>query len=142
MREGSILLTSPEVHAILNGSKTQYRRIVEREFLPSPGRDWAECLCREIDRRDTPCEICTARFGESPYGPGDLLHGKEAWTQAEEVNHQLHIFYRADYSMSADTHWRSPVTMPLWASRITLDVLSVRAEDANPWTWVITFRCR
>ena len=80
MKERPILFTGPMVRAILDGSKTQTRRVVKSENEPSPGWDWADCLCREIDRRDTPCEICSARFGESPYGvPGDQLWVRETW---------------------------------------------------------------
>lgn len=36
--------------------------------------------------------------------------------------------------------WRSPATMPRWASRLTLEVTAVRAEHVGEWFDVIDFR--
>lgn len=63
--------------------------------------------------------------------PGDVLAGKEAWAPC--IGGPIHpdnpILYRADDRECYDQLvWRSPATMPLWASRLHLRVLSVRAQ--------------
>jgi len=55
--ERPILFSDAMVRAILDGRKTQTRRLVAIEHHPDLGHDWAACLCREIDPSDTPCEI-------------------------------------------------------------------------------------
>jgi hypothetical protein len=82
----------------------------------------------------------------SPYGgPGDRISVRETWCHLSEVRTsdpggqalQHRAFYRADHRGDTLMHdddpaekikWRSSRTMPLWASRITLEVASVRAE--------------
>jgi hypothetical protein len=149
MRERPILFSDPMVRAILAGTKTQTRRVVKREHAPSPGYSWAECLCREIDPSDTPCVVCEARFGASPYGaPGDRLWVREAWRPEELSIGTDGIRFRADDAFvpienTPDaairwleayaggrhaTRWRPSIHMPRWASRLTLEVKSVRVE--------------
>lgn len=65
-----------------------------------------------------------------PFGvPGDRLRCKEAWAllDGDGVDYGCHdsIAYRVDDESQVDS-WRSPATMPAWASRITLDVTGVR----------------
>ena len=38
------------------------------------------------------------------------------------------VFYRADEDWNTDAGWRPSIFMPRWASRITLEVVSVRAQ--------------
>jgi len=43
--------------------------------------------------------------------------------------------------MALPTRWRSPVTMPKWASRLTLEITEVRVQrDTNCWVWARTFK--
>jgi hypothetical protein len=80
VRERSILFSAPMVRAILDGRKSQTRRVVKHENHPTIGYEWGECLCREIDQRDTPCVTCADRFGSCPYGkPGDRLVLLSSW---------------------------------------------------------------
>jgi len=70
--------------------------------------------------------------------PGDRLVGKETWhtdesdlgrarAEHEDAMSASPIFYRADFANKyAGCRWRFPATMPAWASRITLEVESVR----------------
>jgi hypothetical protein len=70
-----------------------------------------------------------------PYGqPGDELWVRESW----EWNGDLPVFeqirsgkvwYKADpKSTNPSIRWRPSIHMPRWASRITLEVVSVRVE--------------
>ena len=72
-----------------------------------------------------------------PFGaPGIRLVGKETWCCPIDTAPQTTV-YRADYPdcvpscyenipQPAALSWRSPATMPAWASRITLEVEGVR----------------
>ena len=68
--------------------------------------------------------------------PGDRLRCKETWCCPIDTAPQTAV-YRADYPdcvpscyenipQPATLSWRSPATMPAWASRITLEVGDVR----------------
>ena len=101
--------------------------------------------------------------------PGDRLWVRETWAALEPAASEetarehmdrvlsgpdgltLALWYRADGEMPvvdqlfADDgdaiRWRSPVTMPRWASRITLEIADVGVERAaGEWVWVVTFR--
>lgn len=64
-----------------------------------------------------------ARLIGAPYAPGDSLWGREVWTTDGVVDGLA--AYRADGEPPAHlahVRWRSPVTMPRWASRWTLTV--------------------
>lgn len=125
------------VRAILAGTKTQTRRIVKHLETGEPIK------CPDLVSPSVPC----------PYGqPGDRIWVKETWAawdsiddrEASEVDGtaqdladqgitQAHISYRADTRTHAD-RWRSSIYMPRWASRITLEIVSVRAERLNSIT--------
>ncbi|MFM0432315.1 hypothetical protein PQQ75_25115 [Paraburkholderia aspalathi] len=84
-----------------------------------------------------------------PYGqPGDRLWCREAWCHLSDVRTndpggdalQRRVFYRADYPGDTLMHdddpaekikWRSSRFMPRWASRISLEIVSVRVERLN-----------
>lgn len=79
VRERPILFSAPMVRALLDGSKTQTRRVVK---LPG----WSLSGCDvEIDADGAPCIIaaasrCLAEI-PCPYGaPGDRLWVRETWT--------------------------------------------------------------
>lgn len=144
MKERPILFSAPMVRAILDGKKTVTRRVVKREHAPNPGHDWAECLCREIDPTDTPCVICDARFGACPYGvAGDQLWVRETFTYIRGNGVRLH--YRADGEPlgrdgqvlptdGGDRRWMPSIHMHRAASRIQLEVVSVRVERLHEVT--------
>jgi hypothetical protein len=126
--------TAEEVRAILEGRKTQTRRVVKHERHPAAGRDWQPCLCREIDPVDSPCLVCEARFGHCPHGaPGDRLWVRETWAPYPDPhappNERPLVAYRATQEAECqNVRWRPSIHMPRWASRITLELTSVRVE--------------
>ena len=143
-KERPILFSGPMVRAILEGRKTQTRRIVKGvEFIggrgdendpsawgyPYPDREGYADLTDGI-----PC----------PYGkPGDRLWVRETWQDwcpiwqgawcgcgSKEMAQNTH---RPAYAATPDERchpakWRPSIHMPRWASRITLEVVSVRVE--------------
>ena len=36
--------------------------------------------------------------------------------------------------------WRSPITMPRWASRATVEILDVKVEHGESWDWIARAR--
>lgn len=146
MKERPILFSGAMVRAILDGNKTQTRRVVKPQppistvsigtyHHPDPRPHFWACDGGSLLDWAKPC----------PYGqPGDRLYVREAWQHA---NHPLGpyqagvpVFYRADYM--DDPHgadgelspegkyrtWRPSIHMPRSASRITLEITGVRVE--------------
>lgn len=140
-REKPINLRAWEVRAILDGRKTQTRRPIKLvEFQPAdtPGYDW---MFR--DKRMLWHDVTTARLIDrwSPYKPGDRLWVRETWAHDADSTEQARRAYEdlmgpivgyGPYWKATDPYlnvpWRPSVHMPRWASRITLEVLSVRPE--------------
>ena len=131
MKERPILFSAQMVRAILDGRKTQTRRVVkgidETYRGVEDGKAWQMDECG--DCHDVPC----------PYGvPGDRLWVRETWQYGPDVTAGMmaagkmsrrHVVYAATVQ---DGHhppsWRPSIHMPRWASRITLEVIGVRVE--------------
>lgn len=159
MTERPILFSGPMVRAILDGRKTQTRRVAKD--------------------RDKPCKYGIA---------GDRLWVRETWQSAAAMGvchaSDDYFVYRAtdpDWETCEGWQWRPSIFMPRKASRITLEITDVRAErlqditnkdaraeglargtvyprmwfedlwdsinakrgfgwDVNPFVWVITFK--
>lgn len=129
MKERPILFSGPMVRAILEGKKTQTRRIA-KEF------DGFESIDKLL-----------ARFPNQkgcPYGkPGDRLWVREtfalvpatAYRCSTGVQQTLNpgdpytcAVYRAEWERSKPGSWRPSIFMPRWASRITLEITGIRVE--------------
>lgn len=143
MRERPILFSGPMVRAILDGSKTVTRRVVRPAQVEALGLELAALAGRlwpDID----PAPIQT--HGLCPYGePGDRLWVKETFGPASSAVFDRLWVYRADNTSarvefdacavwdridpieSAD-RWRPSIFMPRAASRIDLEIVSVRCE--------------
>lgn len=107
--------------AVLDDQKTQTRRAIK----PQPRDPFTGTDLRRGDRPDSlpPC----------PYGgPGDRLWVREAWRVGEDGipigEDRECVHYRADADESAGGPWRPSIHMPRWASRLTLEIVSVRPE--------------
>jgi len=135
VKERPILFSAPMVRAILEGRKTQTRRIVKPQ--PSP------CGLRKLSGGDITATGLDASYWygsdpftearKCPYGvPGDRLWVQETWchigshsgphTNGKSIED---VRYRAD---GEGCVWRPSIFMPRWASRITLEIEAVRVE--------------
>ena len=120
--ERPILMSAPMVRAILDGTKTQTRRVLK------PDGKYRLDLVAPADGGPSRC----------PYGqPGDMLWLREAWRTTREVDFlpgsQLDGTYRLWYEADAPHQlgfgrYRHARFMPRWASRITLEVKDVRVQ--------------
>lgn len=132
MTERPILFSAPMVRAILEGRKTQTRRIVRLK----PGQ--------QVDERDDGSSWPWTDYDGAdmwhwlpcPYGqPGDRLWVRETWAvphaldgrKPRYVPADARFHYRADED-AGGLRWRPSIHMPRWASRITLEITEVRVE--------------
>jgi hypothetical protein len=113
------------VRAILDGRKTQTRRVINPQpyYDTNPaGHNILIWKCGGSAR--TSQEIS----GYCPYGqPGDRLWVRETWEYFEDANSVEHTIYKAD-NPDYSGKWRPSIFMPRWASRITLEIVNVRVE--------------
>jgi hypothetical protein len=133
MKERPILFSGPMVRAILEGRKTQTRRVV--------GPKWnANVVDARIFTPGIGVFGCDASVGygdrvQCPYGvPGDRMWVRETWAPHDDLAASSKdvgmIYYRADDEnyYSTDGRWRPSIHMPRWASRITLEITDVRVQ--------------
>jgi len=148
-RERPILFSGPMVRALLDGRKTQTRRIIND--------DWWRCLDPE-DAEDR-----NQALAQCPYGqPGDRLWVRETWWNAEGYpgsypsgepmppsrSRLVHYAANGDPPDTPNRYypnglrgrgfaapepwarWKQwpSIHMPRWASRLTLEVTGVRVE--------------
>lgn len=147
MKERPILFSAPMVRAILDGVKTQTRRVVKHqpiqctelpfilfpqsknEAIEQTGYIWPNA-------KDQILALC-------PYGqPGDRLWVREAWARDDEDGT---LMFRADVGAGGDAdywqrgiddgasgyRWRPSIHMPRMVSRINLAITSVHVERLN-----------
>lgn len=119
MKERPILFSAPMVRAILDGRKTQTRRVVKGEAL------------RWLNDGFTPKFVADYQNRLCPYGkPGDHLWVRETFHTVDGHS----AFYRADYEHNPKGDkehgivWTPSIHMPRWASRISLKIIGVRVE--------------
>jgi hypothetical protein len=148
-KERPILFSGAMVRAILDGRKTQTRRVVKpqppaatRDVItyhhPDPRAHYWAFDGGSLLEWAVPCP-----FGEV----GDRLYVRETW---QHSNHPFSpyegdctVFYRTDYlddplgpdlELSKDgirRQWRPSIHMPRTASRILLEITGVRVERLN-----------
>jgi hypothetical protein len=157
MKERPVIFNGEMVRAILDGRKTQTRRVIANVSpdncipLQKPTKTKDGIYTHVMD---------APGHGLCPFGQvGDRLWVRETWA---DVNHDGHpaIAYRADCGLrvigeddgeeedpnlekywfaqwyadlisGAEGNWRPSIHMPRWASRILLEITAVRVERLN-----------
>jgi hypothetical protein len=150
MEERPIIFSGPMIRALLAGMKTQTRRVIKFPSAPNHLGTWEPATLGEpgvyldvLHTRPAPVVACmthtrTGRAITCPYGsPGDSLWVREKfahlpdeyeWAVSNSVPARKGgLWYAAD-NVVAGSPWRPSIHMPRWASRITLELLSVRPE--------------
>jgi hypothetical protein len=158
MKERPILFSGPMVRALLDGRKTQTRRVVKSRpwttgdyfasgeystdlgYEASRGEFWAGFRHPSIHPDGSAC------YERCPYGaPGDRLWVRETWRSVVAINPpgkttelgvaryvpDQQYCRRVEFqaTQARDSEpWRPSIHMPRWASRITLEVTGVRVE--------------
>jgi hypothetical protein len=140
MKERPILFSAPMVLALLAGTKTQTRRAFSprMEKLMRAAAAMGEVSHFLDEGSMQPNDLDYVR-SFCPYGqPGDRLWVREShWWFKDECDHETGYYppaltaddveYRAD-GESKRHGWRPSIHMPRWASRILLEITSVRVE--------------
>lgn len=100
-KEKPIIFSREMVKALLEGRKTQTRRLIK----PQPHER-----------------------NKSKYKVGDVLYVKEAWNWSNSKKEEA--IYKADYNDPAKGKgfWKSPIYMPKELSRIHLEITNIRVE--------------
>lgn len=148
MKERPILFSGPMVRAILDGRKTQTRRVVK---FPSDGGEQ-----KYLGMNGCGLHVFAPGGpgwgGEMycPYGQvGDRLWVRETWMETcdrDTLEPNGKVIYRATWvgpgpvkcdgdgftvwnkDGTAASPWRPSIHMPRWASRLTLEITGVRVE--------------
>lgn len=139
MKERPILFNDEMVRAILEGRKTQTRRVVKPQppsvtYAPNFPRYDAEYAVWEFATHSEDYQnmmVTTSR--RCPYGQvGDRLWVREAflsWYNTADNSRSLVAAFRADgYELEDDERWEPSIHMPRKFSRITLEITGIRVE--------------
>jgi len=148
MTDRPIIFSAPMVRALLDGRKTQTRRVLK----PQPGGIEQRPLgfvgspARFVFTEVHPGGANWTHYAKIPYTPGDRLWVREAFVTGFDIDDEYgrpvgdkKVWYRATDSnltwYDPDTEstidnppWKSSILMPRWASRLTLTVTDVRVQ--------------
>ncbi|OUL79902.1 ASCH domain-containing protein [Paraburkholderia hospita] len=158
MKERPILFSGPMVRALLDGSKTQTRRIVkpagahhifqfrgteDARGADEPTGEWAWCRAEHVVSDHIRCPFGKPgdrlwvrethevnRIGFEEHGNGDTDYYAGVAYQADDGRTQFSISGAMYRKLDATESrgWAPSIHMPRWASRITLEVTGVRVE--------------
>lgn len=153
MKERPVIFNGEMVRAILDGRKTQTRRIMKVQ--PESSGFGLRFITESLNNRDTgkyfwsqsdACGINKPRSKPflSPFGQvGDRLWVRETFAAFDAdwkhpgKPHDLrdgpwpNVVYPASVAKIPDGTCRPSIHMPRWASRITLEITAVRVERLN-----------
>ena len=112
MSDHPIIFSGPMVRSLLDGRKTQTRRVLKPQPQGEQPKNWTRANDKAVR-----------------YAPGDRLYVREA---INKVSTPGDVVYRADFEAGgndgAGLGWRPSIHMPRWASRLTLTVTDVRVQ--------------
>lgn len=156
MKDRPILFSAPMVRALLNGRKTQTRRIVKYPRWAEPGGEMDIYEASDDLLAVAKISGCLAKV-ECPHGvPGDRLWVREtfySWVCRTYTPQGTHESEQCVYAADGGTlmngaKWRPSIFMPRDVSRITLEITEVRvqrlqeiseedakAEGCDPWSF-------
>ncbi|HDZ9750614.1 TPA: hypothetical protein RU392_000342 [Klebsiella quasipneumoniae subsp. similipneumoniae] len=141
MKERGMIFNGEMVRALLDGRKTQTRRIIKdctvgrdpiSKFIKI-GKKFIGCYPEDVPELIREC---------CPYGvPGDRIWVRETWAEAGASAPDLKL-YRANYPEhvpsiyenvppTEEIRWTPSIHMPRTASRILLEITGVRVERLN-----------
>ena len=142
MKTRPILFSGEMVRAILEGRKTQTRRVIKPQ--PANANYWTS-----VDKAFFPnTYTASPSFLKCPYGQkDDRLWVRETWATIKEYDDLKPsaipkgsaswpmVYYGAWTGAARESSnrgkWRPSIFMPRWASRITLEVTDVRVEQVQ-----------
>ena len=119
MKEHPIIFNESMVRAVLDGRKTQTRRVI----ATPPYEVWDHGGSIRVTRpRKFSDEYCRLHPADCPYGEsGDVLWVRETWSDYNDL-----LFYKASYQGNSIKKWKPSIHMPRSAARIFLEVKRIR----------------
>lgn len=146
MKERPILFSGEMVRAILDGRKTQTRRVIK----PQPGNDICGIYAEEtadfsgqtgrwiLNAKTLTGKYWAKGFIKCPYGqPGDRLWVRETFAYAPgSLPEENRIWYKSDDELRRDelAVWRPSIHMPRRASRINIEITNTGVERVQDIT--------
>lgn len=135
MKEHPILMNGAMVRAVLDGGKTQTRRVMK----PQPTRIGTTTILEYRGGLYQPERLPANSnlFNHCPYGQaGDRIWVRETFSDVygaggDEDRRKKEVMYRANGETDPYViggRWTPSIHMPRWASRILLEIVSVRVE--------------
>lgn len=148
MKAKPILFSTPMVQALLDGRKTQTRRIVKPQ--PPEGMIIDDCCYSDssyafwkTDAKGSR-DYCTCDGVKNVYGFfGEYLWVRETWCFIPDSFDGIGDchYYKAsqdesslEYCKKYGIKWKPSIHMPRWASRLTLKIKDVRVEQLQEIT--------
>lgn len=145
IKEHPIIFSGSNIPKLLDGSKTQTRRVVTP--IPAPG-DWYEVARKRLYLNEHNGDGCFRVEMPCRYRVGDRLWVRETWQHFFKGETPSACCFLADagtsrwpqassveYAKETWPNWKSPRYMPRWASRISLQITEVRVQrlqDISP----------
>jgi len=144
IKERPILFSGEMVRAILDGRKTQTRRVIKCDhrvlrIVEDDDGVWMAKVAEGDEEGQTGWEYDRIK---QPPATGDRLWVRETWSASSE-HLPVHrpspdslFWYRADNDRPtwAEGRWKPSIHMPRWASRILLEVVDVWPEPLRDIT--------
>lgn len=149
MKERGMIFNAEMVRAILDGRKTQTRRIMKPQPEPCPrgGHWWPSNVFKTMLHVEDEMQNGKGGWGglvgdACPFGDvGDRIWVRETWAEAGASAPDLKL-YRANYPEhvpsiyenvppAEEIRWTPSIHMPRTASRIQLEITDVRVERLN-----------
>jgi hypothetical protein len=136
-KQRPILFSTPMVQAILEGRKTQTRRVIKPQPAVGEARydgtsdlDMDGKLYHFLEHieQGQPLERYY-NLGQCPYGqPGDMLWVRETWALLSDEPLPTQYLYKASDKPTPGTRWKPSIHMPKEACRLFLRITNVRVE--------------
>ncbi len=141
MKETPILFSTPMVQAILNGKKTQTRRVIKPQPKQAPFRsdDVTDSPFGTYgDRlwvRETWTEYHTVNYIKradgrsfSEVSDGCIAYKADGYESINDLKEHIQLMSECDLEAVETNRWRPSIHMPKKYARIWLNVIRVRAE--------------
>lgn len=133
MKEHPIIFSTPMVQAILEGRKSQTRRILKHQPITKVSkwvRENGDVMWYYGAEHTLNCTVAC------PYGkPGDILWVRESFFDCSAFKHaplfsevEGNIIYKADTDFIGCHKWKPSIHMPRTAARIFLQIENIRVE--------------
>ena len=128
MTDKPIIFSGPMVRAIIDGRKTQTRRVIRTTgYANIFDGSWTDQYVLDDGNAEW-----RARY--TPYAVGDRLWVKETWAKTpispiiSSIDDPIVVYRAYDARCDYGGPWKSPIFMPRAASRLTLIVEGVKVE--------------